>query len=137
AFDAVHRAACRHPRRAAGRVRGSAARGIRRRVAGRVELTDKEDRKGRPSAAPPDVVYIVGPGRREWLRWSLRSLRNLRHRHVWVVGMRPSWVRNVGYIAVDQAGTKYHNSTANVLAACDHEDRKSTRLNSSHVKNSY
>ena len=36
--------------------------------------------------------------------------------------MRPSWVRNVGYIAVDQAGTKYHNSTANVLAACDHDD---------------
>lgn len=43
-----------------------------------------------------DVVYIVRPGdANEELRYSLRSLANLPHRKVWIVGHTPNWVTGV------------------------------------------
>lgn len=43
-----------------------------------------------------DVVYIVKPGdNNEELRYSLRSLVNLPHRKVWIVGYTPRWVTGV------------------------------------------
>lgn len=70
-----------------------------------------------------DVVYIVGPDKaNEELKFSLRSLRNLPHDAVWIVGFIPKWVTGVGRIPVAQSKNKYANSTANVLAACLHPE---------------
>lgn len=66
-----------------------------------------------------DVVYVVRDGdRNEELRYSLRSLKNIPHDKVFVVGYTPKWVTGVTSINRDQMRyTKYQNSTANVLAA--------------------
>jgi hypothetical protein len=41
---------------------------------------------------------------------------------VWIAGHLPDWVTGVGHIPVDQNGTKYANSTANLRAAAEHPD---------------
>lgn len=71
-----------------------------------------------------DVVYVCRAGdRNEELRYSLRSIaRHLAHDRVWIAGYRPSWVQNVEHIPVEQTGTKWQNSTANLRAACEHPD---------------
>jgi hypothetical protein len=65
-----------------------------------------------------DIVYpLKRTGFNRELRYSLRSLRNLPHRHVFIAGDAPSWVRNVIHLPVPQRGTKYQNSRANILTA--------------------
>lgn len=55
------------------------------------------------------AVYFVRPGDdNEELRYSLRSLANVAHGDVWVVGYKPSWVRNVGYLPVAAPKTRIH-----------------------------
>jgi hypothetical protein len=48
-----------------------------------------------------DIVYILGNGSR-WrnneLRFSLRSLKNITHANVFIIGECPEWVRNVTHI---------------------------------------
>lgn len=71
-----------------------------------------------------NVVYIVGPdGDHEDLRYSLRSLANVDHERVWIVGHKPGWVVNVEHIPTVQDGSPFVNSTRNVLAACERLDR--------------
>lgn len=68
-----------------------------------------------------DVVYYVREGERnEELRYSLRSLRNLPHDDVWIVGHKPSWVRDVRYIRgnVETRGPS-HRALGNLSRACD------------------
>lgn len=49
-----------------------------------------------------NVVYRVRAGERnEALRYSLRSLRNVEHDRVWVVGHRPRWVTGVEHVPGD------------------------------------
>ncbi|MCB1250392.1 MAG: hypothetical protein KDB36_13335 [Acidimicrobiales bacterium] len=69
-----------------------------------------------------DVVYVVRPGDdNEELRFSLRALAaHVPHDSVILVGYCPSWVTGVHHIPVRQTGTKYRNSTLNLLAACEH-----------------
>jgi hypothetical protein len=71
-----------------------------------------------------DVVYPVkaGPCAGDELRHSLRSLVNLPHDRVWVVGDRPRWLVGARHIPVPQASTKYLNSTTNVRTACLNPD---------------
>lgn len=70
-----------------------------------------------------DVVYVVREGDdNEELRYSLRSLRNVPHGQVWIVGYCPSFVKNVNVVPSPQHWSKYVNSTRNVLAACKHPD---------------
>ena len=68
-----------------------------------------------------DVVYTVRTGpEHEELRHSLRSLRNLADiDDVWIVGHRPRWVRNVGVLQTHQYGSKWQNTTRNLLTALD------------------
>ena len=41
----------------------------------------------------PDIVYFVKPSEdNDELKYSLRSLKNLNHGQVYLVGYRPSWV---------------------------------------------
>ncbi len=46
-----------------------------------------------------DVVYFVKPGDdNDELRYSLRSLKNIPHGEVWVIGYKPNWVKDVNYL---------------------------------------
>lgn len=71
-----------------------------------------------------DVVYVVRAAEHnEELRFSLRSLVNLPHEKVWIAGHKPAWVSEaVGHIPTVQRGTKYANTTANLVAACRHPE---------------
>lgn len=67
-----------------------------------------------------DVVYPLkrsaGPYRE--LRFSLRSLRNLPHSNVYLVGGCPPWVRNVRHLEAEQQPTKWLDSSNNIRVAC-------------------
>lgn len=86
-----------------------------------------QTRTGNPAVMPDetaalsscDVVFVVRPGERnEALRYSLRSLKNLPHRKVYIVGYVPSWVRNVVPVFRDQSNqADQENSNANLLTA--------------------
>lgn len=70
-----------------------------------------------------DVVYYVRPGEKnEELRYSLRSLANLKHDRVWVVGDKPSWVTNVEYIPGNGERTPQANAARNLTLACEAMD---------------
>lgn len=61
-----------------------------------------------------DVVYMVKAGEdNEPLRHSLRSLANLPHGRVWVVGYKPRWLHGVSYLPVMQRGAKHNNTWRN------------------------
>lgn len=51
-----------------------------------------------------DVVYILGTGS-QWqdneLRYSLRSLCNLKHDRVFIIGERPDWLTNIVHIPAE------------------------------------
>lgn len=53
------------------------------------------------------------------LRYSLRSLKNIPHERVFIVGGCPKWVKNVIHIPATQSGTKYKNTTENLKIACN------------------
>jgi hypothetical protein len=66
----------------------------------------------------PDIVYIVKEGDdNEELRYSLRSIKNLPHERVFIVGYKPSWVTGVEHIPVEQTKQKYKNASACWAAA--------------------
>lgn len=76
-----------------------------------------------------DVVYFVKPGDdNEELRYSLRSLRNVQHANVWIVGYKPRWVQNVLHLpyehdaAPDVRHPKWHHTWNMLRAACEHPD---------------
>lgn len=66
-----------------------------------------------------DVVYVCRAGENPELRYSLRSLINVPHGQVWIVGGEPpAWVTNVTRIATWQGGPKYEVTTNAVRTAC-------------------
>ena len=68
-----------------------------------------------------DVVYCLKPRlNNEELRYSLRSLENFPHRHVWMFGgMPPSWVKGVHYIPVENnEKSKWANTRKMLEIAC-------------------
>lgn len=67
-----------------------------------------------------DVVYVVRTGSNDELRYSLRSLRNLAHDKVWIVGHAEPWLRNYGYLATRQDGVSRRNAWQNLSAAASH-----------------
>lgn len=76
-----------------------------------------------PKSESLDIVYICRPGDdNEELRHSLRSLKNLPHGKVWIVGEAPAWVRNVELIRVLRGRDKQASALANLVAACQHPD---------------
>jgi hypothetical protein len=69
-----------------------------------------------------DIVYLVKvdpENDSEELRYSLRSLRNIPHNKVIIVGEKPDWVKDVTFIPVAQTKTKPENVTMNLRAAID------------------
>ena len=71
-----------------------------------------------------DIVYFVRGGEEnDELKYSLRSLANLPHGTVHIVGYKPSWVTNVNHIEVIQdKGGKNLNTTHNMLVAAQSDD---------------
>lgn len=67
---------------------------------------------------PPDVLYRVRAGKNESLRYSLRSLENVPHGDVFMVGWPPSWVANVNVITPRMWRTKWRALTGDLLTAC-------------------
>lgn len=71
----------------------------------------------------PDIVYPVRPG--DWneeLRYSLRSLRNLPHGRVWIIGHKPPWVKEryganegVYFWPRAQRSSKYRNANESLV----------------------
>lgn len=65
-----------------------------------------------------DVLYRVRPGPNEELRYSLRSLANVPHGEVFMVGHPPEWVRNVTVITPRRLRTKFRALVADLALAC-------------------
>ena len=55
-----------------------------------------------------DIVFFVREGPNPELMYSLRSLRNVAHGDVWIVGHKPEWVQNVGHLPVPTVKTRTH-----------------------------
>lgn len=68
-----------------------------------------------------DIAYVVrADGDNEELRYSLRSLKNLPHRDVYVIGDIPSWLRGVKTIQRPQAvGNDLFNVNASLLCLAE------------------
>jgi hypothetical protein len=70
-----------------------------------------------------DIVYICRPGDdNEELRYSLRSLANIPHDQVWIVGDGPTWLRNVELVRVPTGRDKQVTALQNLITACQHPD---------------
>ena len=69
---------------------------------------------------PADLVYFVRPGDyNEELRFSLRSLANLPHKRVWIIGHTPDWVQDVWSIPGNLQDSKWRNVPDNLRIACE------------------
>ena len=71
-----------------------------------------------------DIVYLIKADPEndsEELRYSLRSLQNIPHNKVFIVGEKPDWATNVEYIPVPQIKTKIQNWRMNLVAAVNSE----------------
>lgn len=72
-----------------------------------------------------DFVYIFKQDLEndsEELRYSLRSLANIPHGRVFLVGEKPDWATNVEFIPVAQTKTKQENWNMNMRAAVNSTD---------------
>lgn len=71
-----------------------------------------------------DIVYVckVSPSNEE-LRYSLRSLKNIPHRKVWIYGYKQDWIQNVEYVPIRQDGqTKWDNASKQIKAICENDN---------------
>lgn len=67
-----------------------------------------------------DIVYTLSNGYNgDELKYSLRSLSNIPHDRVFVVGGCPVWLKDVIHIPTRQRGTKYKNTTNNLITGCN------------------
>ena len=72
-----------------------------------------------------DVVYVTRDGENPELRYSLRSLENVRHSQVWIFGGAASWINTpdvVKFVRNPQRGTPYSSTRSHIAAACTHPD---------------
>lgn len=64
-----------------------------------------------------DIVYPFR-GISDELRYSLRSLRNIPHNRVFLVGDKPDWVKNVIHLPTPKHQNKLWDSNHNIAIAC-------------------
>lgn len=66
-----------------------------------------------------DIVYVVREGEKnDNLRYSLRSLKNIPHDDVYIIGHKPEWVKNVKYInRMQRVRNKFQNISRNMWLA--------------------
>lgn len=68
-----------------------------------------------------DVVYLVRHGKNEELRYSIRSLVNIPHKDVYIVGHKPDWAITK-HIKTKQNESPFTNTANNLKAACLSKD---------------
>jgi len=73
-----------------------------------------------------DAVFIVRPGANEELRYALRSLKNVPHDNVHIIGGAPDWVTNATVHELPRLGSKYRTTEASMRYACEHPDISET-----------
>lgn len=68
-----------------------------------------------------DIVYVNRDGENPELRYSLRTLVNVDHGAVWIIGGAPSWINpdTVQHRKRMQGGTPYSSTRGHIKAACD------------------
>jgi hypothetical protein len=73
-----------------------------------------------------DIVYLYKNSGNDEIVYSLRSLANLPHNKVFIVGDMPKYInpQNILYIKAEQGLNKYQNTTNALRLAC-HDDRLS------------
>lgn len=67
-----------------------------------------------------DIVYVVRDGENPELRYSLRSLANVEHGRVWIIGGPPKWVNPSTVNCIDRpnTGSAYAATRAHLRTAC-------------------
>ena len=69
-----------------------------------------------------DFVYILKESETNAeLPYSIRSIEkylNSYINNIFIVGYKPTWIKNVNYIKTIQGSNKWKNSTNNVIQAC-------------------
>lgn len=77
-----------------------------------------------------DFVYILKESETNIeLPYSLRSIENYLSSYInniFVVGYKPTWIKNINYIKTIQGSSKWKNSTNNVIQACESKDISDT-----------
>ena len=69
-----------------------------------------------------DILYLVKESaENEELTYSLRTLVNLPHDRIFFAGGCPNNLKNIIHISIKQSGTKFENSTLNLITACKDE----------------
>lgn len=68
------------------------------------------------------VVYKVGPHEGPELRYSLRSLQNIDHGQVWILGRKPDWIANVRVVETTTKATKYKRLWMDLAIFVNHPD---------------
>lgn len=68
-----------------------------------------------------DAVYVNRDGENPELRYSLRTLKNVEHDHVWIFGGAPVWVNQdtVEFRKRMQGGSPYATTRGHITAACN------------------
>lgn len=70
-----------------------------------------------------DIVYVCkAKDRGDELRYSLRSLSNIPHDNVWIVGDSYPWVKNVKFLDVYQGKSSWSNVHENLRRVCKQQD---------------
>jgi hypothetical protein len=71
-------------------------------------------------SAMMDIVVVVKPSdQNEELRYAIRSWeKHVSYRNIVIAGYKPSWLTNVKHVQTKQRGTKWQNSTNNLIQAC-------------------
>lgn len=66
-----------------------------------------------------DIVYVVAENEKnDSLKYSLRSLKNIPHDDVYIIGHKPPWVKNVKYInRMQRVRNKFQNISRNMWLA--------------------
>ena len=75
-----------------------------------------QEQQKTPTTSDVSVVYVYKSGGDTELRFSLRSLKNLPHRDVFIVGQAPKWVRNVTVIPWQQTNEPYSDTYYKIMA---------------------
>jgi len=68
-----------------------------------------------------DVVYVNKDGENPELMYSLRTLKHVNHRKVWIFGGAPVWINpdTVNHVSRMQKGSPYRSTRGHIAAACN------------------
>lgn len=71
-----------------------------------------------------DIVYLYKTGWGNWLelKYSLRSLVNIKHDNVYIIWDKPDWIKWVIHIPAEDKWKKFENVRNKFITICDNKD---------------